>query len=109
MNYLWLFAAICSEVIATSCLKASAGFTRLLPSLAVIVGYGTAFFCLSQTLKTIPLGIAYAIWSGVGTALIALVGLVIYRQALDRAALLGISLIVAGVLVMNLFSKSVAY
>jgi small multidrug resistance pump len=109
MNYLWLAAAILSEVIATSSLKTSNGFTRLLPSVAVVVGYGIAFFSLSQTLKTIPIGIAYAIWSGVGTVLIALVGSVLYRQTLDRAALLGMGLIVAGVLVMNLFSKSVAH
>lgn len=109
MNYLWLAAAICSEVFATSSLKASEGFTRLLPSLAVIVGYGAAFYCLSQTLRTIPVGVAYAIWSGLGTVLIALVGVVLYRQVLDRAALLGMTLIIAGVLVMNLFSKSGAH
>ncbi|MBS1820717.1 MAG: multidrug efflux SMR transporter [Acidobacteria bacterium] len=109
MNYLWLAAAICSEVFATSSLKASEGFTRLLPSLSVIAGYGAAFYCLSQTLRTIPVGVAYAIWSGLGTVLIALVGVVLYRQVLDRAALLGMTLIIAGVLVMNLFSKSGAH
>jgi small multidrug resistance pump len=108
MNYLWLAGAICSEVFATSSLKASQGFTRFLPSLFVVIGYGAAFFFLSQTLKTIPLGIAYAIWSGLGTVLIAIVGLVLYRQALDLAALIGIGLIVAGVVVLNLFSKSLA-
>lgn len=75
----------------------------------MVVGYGVAFYCLSQTLKTIPVGVAYAIWSGVGTALIALVGFIVYRQALDRAALIGMALIIAGVLVMNLFSKSAAH
>jgi small multidrug resistance pump len=109
MNYLWLAGAILSEVIATSSLKASAGFTRPLPSVVVVVGYGAAFYFLSQTLKTIPVGVAYAIWSGLGTVLIALVGLVLYKQTLDRAAMLGMALIIAGVLVMNLFSKSAAH
>ncbi len=109
MNYLWLAGAILSEVIATSSLKASNGFTRLLPSVLVVVGYGTAFYCLSQTLKTIPVGVAYAIWSGLGTVLIALVGLVVYKQRLDAAAMAGMGLIIAGVLVMNLLSKSAAH
>jgi small multidrug resistance pump len=109
MNYLWLAGAILSEVIATSSLKASQGFTRPLPSIVVVVGYGAAFYFLSQTLKTIPVGVAYAIWSGLGTVLIALVGLVLYKQTLDRAALAGMALIIAGVLVMNLFSKSAAH
>jgi small multidrug resistance pump len=106
MNYLWLAGAILSEVIATSSLKASEGFTRVLPSVAVVIGYGVAFYCLSQTLKTIPVGVAYAIWSGLGTVLIALVGLVFYKQRLDAAAMAGMGLIIAGVLVMNLLSKS---
>lgn len=109
LNYLWLAAAIVSEVFATSSLKASNGFSRVGPSIVVVVGYGAAFYFLSQTLKTIPVGIAYAIWSGVGTALIAVVGFVVYRQSLDRAALIGMALILAGVLVMNLFSKSAAH
>ena len=109
MNYLWLAGAILSEVIATSSLKASNGFTRLLPSVLVVLGYGTAFYCLSQTLKTIPVGVAYAIWSGLGTVLIALVGLVLYKQRLDAAAMAGMGLIIAGVLVMNLLSKSAAH
>ncbi|HEY8997664.1 MAG TPA: multidrug efflux SMR transporter [Edaphobacter sp.] len=109
MNYLWLAGAILSEVIATSSLKASNGFTRLLPSILVVVGYGTAFYCLSQTLKTIPVGVAYAIWSGLGTVLIALVGLVLYKQRLDAAAVAGMGLIIAGVLVMNLLSRSTGH
>ena len=109
MSYLWLAAAICGEVIATSSLKASNGFTRPGPSITVGVGYGIAFYCLSQTLKTIPVGVAYGIWAGAGTALIALVGLVIYRQTLDRPALIGLTFIIIGVLIMNLFSKSVAH
>lgn len=109
MNYLWLAGAILSEVVGTSSLKASEGFTRPLPSAAVVMGYGVAFYCLSQTLKTIPVGIAYAIWSGLGTVLIALVGLVLYKQKLDLAAVAGMTLIVAGVLVMNLLSKSAVH
>ena len=104
-TYLLLLLAIIAEVIATSALKASGNFTRLAPSLLVVAGYGTAFFCLSLTLKTPPLGVAYAIWSGVGTVLVAVVGWLLYRQQLDLPAVLGIGLIVAGTVVLNLFSK----
>lgn len=104
--WLALGLAIIAEVIATSALKASQGFSQWGPSAVVVVGYGIAFYCLSIALRGVPLGIAYAIWSGAGTALIALIGLVLYKQKLDPAALLGIGLIVAGVLVLNLFSKS---
>ncbi len=107
--WLSLGLAIVAEVIATSALKASDGFSHLLPSIVVIAGYGVAFFCLSLTLRQIPLGIAYAVWSGAGTALIAVIGVVAYRQKLDMPAVLGIGLIVAGVLVLNLFSKSGAH
>lgn len=107
--YLLLFSAIAAEVVATSALKASEGFSRLLPSLVVIAGYGIAFTCLSLTLRTIPLGIAYAIWSGVGTALVAVIGWLFYRQALDLPAFLGIGLIIAGTLVLNIFSKTSAH
>ena len=104
--WLSLGLAILAEVIATSALKASEGFTHLWPSVIVVAGYAVAFYCLSLTLRQIPLGIAYAVWSGAGTALIALIGIVVYRQKLDPAAICGIALIVAGVLVLNLFSKS---
>ncbi|MDR3447233.1 MULTISPECIES: DMT family transporter [Dyella] len=107
--WLLLGTAILAEVIATSALKASDGFSRWLPSIAVVIGYGIAFYCLSLTLRHIPIGIAYAVWSGVGTALIALIGVVAYQQKLDLPAMLGIGLIVAGVLVLNLFSKSGAH
>lgn len=107
--WLSLGLAIVAEVIATSALKASDGFSHLLPSIVVIAGYGVAFFCLSLTLREIPLGIAYAVWSGAGTALIAVIGVVAYRQKLDMAAVIGIGMIVAGVLVLNLFSKSGAH
>lgn len=109
MNWLYLAIAIIAEVIATSALKATAGFSRLLPSLLVVVGYGTAFYFLSLTLRSIPLGIAYALWSGVGIVLVSLVGWFFYRQQLDWPALLGIALIISGVLVINLFSKSTGH
>jgi len=108
-HWLYLGAAIVSEVVATSALKAAEGFTRPLPSLVVAVGYGIAFYCLSVVLRTLPLGVTYAIWSGVGVALVALVGWLVYGQSLDLAAILGLTLIVAGVLVLNLFSKTVAH
>lgn len=107
--WILLGSAIVAEVIATSALKASDGFSRLWPSLIVIVGYGVAFVLLSLTLRTIPVGIAYAIWSGVGIVLITLVAWLLFGQKLDLAALLGMGLIVAGVLVINIFSRSVAH
>lgn len=108
-HWLILGIAIVSEVIATSALKASDGFTRLLPSVIVVVGYGIAFYCLALVLRTLPVGIVYAIWSGVGVALIALVGWLLYGQTLDLPAVVGIGLIVAGVAVLNVFSKTVAH
>ena len=105
-NWLFLAIAIVSETIATSALKSSAGFTMLLPSLVVVAGYGIAFYFLSLTLRTIPIGIAYAVWSGVGIVLIALVGWLVFGQKLDTPALLGMGLIVAGVVVMNVFSRT---
>jgi small multidrug resistance pump len=107
--YLFLGIAIVAEVIATSALKASEGFTRLGPSLLVVAGYGVAFYCLSLVMKTIPIGIAYAIWSGVGVSLIALIGWLVYRQPLDLAAIVGISLIIGGVMVLQLFSSTAAH
>jgi len=104
-QWIYLGIAIVSEVIGTSALNASAGFSRLWPSLVVVAGYAVAFYCLSLALKSIPVGVAYAIWSGVGVALIALVGWVIFGQALDAPAVIGIALIVAGVVVLNVFSR----
>lgn len=104
-QWILLAIAIVSEVIATSALKASEGFTRLVPSAVVVAGYSTAFFLLAITMKTLPMGLVYAIWSGAGIALIALVGWVVYGQTLDLPAVLGLLLIVAGVVVLNVFSK----
>lgn len=109
MNWWVLGVAIVSEVIATSALKASEGFTRLWPSVVVVLGYACAFYFLSLTLRQIPVGVAYAVWSGAGVVLITLAGWIFYQQSLDAAALLGMGLIVAGVVVLNVFSKSVAH
>ncbi len=109
MNYAYLALAIVAEVIATSCLKWSEGFTKLWPSVVTVVGYGIAFYFLSLTLRTIPTGIAYAIWSGAGIVLIVTVAWLFQGQKLDMPAMVGIGLIIAGVAVMNLFSKAVAH
>jgi small multidrug resistance pump len=109
IGYLYLAIAIVAEVAATSALKASEGFTRLGPTLLVAAGYGVAFYCLSLVLRTVPVGIAYAIWAGAGIVLIALIGALVLRQPLDAPAVVGIALIVAGVVVIQLFSKSTAH
>lgn len=106
MSYLYLVIAIIAEVVATSALKASEGFSKLLPSLLVIFGYGVAFYLLSRVIKTLPVGITYAIWAGLGIVLVALVSAVIYRQIPDTPAIVGMGLIVAGVVVINLFSQT---
>ena len=107
--YLFLGAAIVAEVIATSLLKTSEGFTRLWPSVATVIGYGVSFYCLAQTLGSMPTGVVYAIWSGAGIVLISLIGWILFKQSLDTPALLGMGLIIAGVLVINLFSQSSAH
>ncbi|MGI8390759.1 MULTISPECIES: DMT family transporter [Brucella] len=104
--YAILAIAIVSEVIGTLSLKASEGFTRLGPSLIVVVAYGLAFYFLSMTLKSIPVGVAYAVWSGIGVTLVALIGWLVFGQKLDLAAVLGMGLIIAGVIVLNLFSNT---
>ena len=104
-QWLFLSIAILSEVVATSALKSSNGFTQLWPSLVVVAGYGAAFFFLSLSLRTIPIGIAYAIWSGVGIVLIAIIGWFFLGQKLDMPALIGLALIVSGVIVLNIFSN----
>ncbi|MGC8508737.1 MAG: DMT family transporter [Thiomonas sp.] len=108
-SWLFLFGAIVAEVIGTTALKATQGFTRLAPSLVVVVAYALAFYLLSRTMQTIPMSISYAVWSGVGIVLITLIGYVVYRQTLDLPALIGLGLILAGVLVIHLFSRSVAH
>ena len=104
-QWLFLSIAIVSEVVATSALKASNGFTQLWPSLLVVAGYAIAFFFLSLTLRTIPVGVAYAIWSGAGIVLIALIAWLVFGQSLDIPAIIGLALIIAGVVVLQLFSK----
>ena len=107
--YAALGVAIVAEVIATSAPKASAGFTRLWPSVIVVLGYGVAFYGLSLTLQSMPVGVAYAIWSGLGIVLVTAAGYVLYRQSVDLPALAGMALIVAGVAVIQLFSKTAAH
>lgn len=109
MNYVFLAAAIISEVIGTTFMKESEGFTKLVPAIISAAAYGIAFFCLSQTLKTIPTGIAYAIWSGAGIVLIASVAAVFQGQKLDAPAMIGMGLIICGVVVMNVFSKATGH
>ncbi|MDB5537497.1 MAG: QacE family quaternary ammonium compound efflux transporter [Devosia sp.] len=106
MGVAFLVIAIIGEVIATSFLRASQGFTQLVPTLVVVIGYGFTFYFFSLALQTIPVGIAYAIWSGVGIVLISIIAFVVYKQVLDVPALIGMGLILAGVLVINLFSHS---
>ncbi len=106
MPWLYLAVAIVSEVVATSALKAAEGFTRLAPSLIVVAGYALAFYFLSLTLRDIPVGVAYAVWSGVGVALVSLIAFVVYGQTLEAGELAGMGFIVFGVVLLNLFSKT---
>lgn len=107
--YLLLGVAIVCEVIGSSFLLKSQGFTRLLPSAMVIVLFSVAFFLLSHVVKTIPLGVAYAIWSGVGIILTAVIGYIFFKQSLDAAAMIGMLMIISGVLVIHLFSHSTGH
>ena len=109
MNYAYLCVAIIAEVVATSFLKSADGMTKLWPTLASMVGYAVAFYFLSLTLKEVPIGIAYGIWSGVGIVLVSAVSWVWFKQSLDGPAIAGISMIIAGVVTINLFSKSVPH
>ena len=109
MSYFYLAIAIVSEVIATSALKVSDGFTRLGPAAITVAGYSIAFYFLSLTLKTIPVGIAYAIWSGLGIVLISAVGIIIFGQSLDQPAAIGMALIIVGVVVITAFSRSIPH
>lgn len=106
----WFLAiAIVAEVVATSALKSSEGFSRLLPSVVVVVGYGVAFYCLSIVLKSVPVGIAYAIWSGMGIVLVTAIAWLMHGQKIDTWGFVGITLIVCGVAVLNLLSKTSAH
>jgi small multidrug resistance pump len=107
--YALLGIAIVAEVIATSAMRASEGFSRLVPSVVVVLGYGVAFYCLSLTLKSIPVGIVYAVWSGAGIVLITLVATLLFKQTPDLPAVIGMGLIVSGVVVLNAFSKMSAH
>lgn len=104
-----LFFAILSEVIATTALKLSNGFTKFVPSVIVVIGYGASFYLLSISLKVIPIGLAYAIWSGVGIVLTVIAGILIWRETLDWARAIGIIFIILGILVINLFSEVTAH
>ncbi len=108
-DWLWLTLAILGEVAGTTALKASNGFTKLIPSLIVVIGYSIAFYGLSYIMKTLPVGIVYAVWSGVGIVLIALIGKVFFQQNLDVSAYIGIGFIICGVVIINLFSSSNAH
>lgn len=109
MTWMYLVIAILAEVIATSALQASQGFSRLTPSIITVIGYIISFYMLSLALKHIPLGIVYAIWSGVGIFLLAIIGYFLYKQTLDFAAILGLGFIITGVVIINLFSKTVSH
>ena len=107
--YVYLSLAIVSEVVATTALKSAQGFSRLWPSVVVIVGYASAFYLLSRCMATIPVGVTYAIWSGVGIVLITLLAVWVHGQRIDLPAVLGMGLIVSGIVVMNVFSKAVPH
>ncbi|WP_136796347.1 MULTISPECIES: DMT family transporter [Desulfosediminicola] len=109
MTYVYLALAITFEVIATSALKASEEFTRVIPSIIVVVGYGLAFYLLSLVLRTMPVGVAYALWCGLGVVLVSLVSMVVYKQSLDMPAVIGMAVIVLGVVIINVFSKTVSH
>ena len=103
--WIYLAVAIVSEVFATTFLKQSEGFSRLVPTVAALAGYGLALYCLSQAVQDIELGVAYAIWAGLGTALIVLLGWLVFHQSIDLAAIVGVLMIVGGVVVINAFSE----
>ena len=105
ITYLYLAIAIIAEVSASSALKASAEFTRVIPSLIVIIGYGVSLYFMTLVLKTMPVGITYAIWAGLGIVLVAIVGAIVYQEIPDTAAIIGMSLIIAGVVVIHVFEK----
>jgi len=105
-HYLILILAVMFETVGTSALQASQQFTRLWPSVLVVVGYGMSFYLLALTLKYMPVGVVYALWSGMGIVLIALIGWIVFRQTLDLPAIIGMSMIIAGIIVIQLFSRT---
>ena len=109
MTYIYFIGAIATEVVATSALKASEQFTKLIPSLIVIIGYCISFYLLTLVLRTFPIGVTYAIWSGVGIVLIAVVGAILYKQIPDIPAVIGMGLIIAGVVIINVYSKTIVH
>lgn len=109
MTYLYLVLAIIAEVVATTALKATEGFTQLVPSIVVVCGYGLAFYFLSLILKTLPIGITYAMWSGLGIVLVAIVAIFIYKQVPDIPAIIGMGLIVLGVVIIQVFSRTTGH
>lgn len=108
-GYLYLAIAIAAEVVATTSMKAIDGFSKPLPLLLVVGGYGIAFWMLTLVVRTIPVGIAYAIWAGLGIVLVSIAALFIYQQKLDLPAVLGMGLIVSGVVVIQVFSQSTGH
>ncbi|MEP2782110.1 MAG: SMR family transporter [Pseudoruegeria sp.] len=109
IHYVYLFCAILAETIGTTALQSSQQFTKLVPSLVVVVAYALSFYLLSQTLKVMPVGIVYAIWSGLGIVFIAFIGLLVFGQKLDLPAIIGLSMVVGGILVINLFSQTTSH
>lgn len=109
MTYFILFLAIVAEVVATTALKASDSFTKLVPTIVLVVGYSLSFYLLTIVMRTMPTGVTYAIWSGLGVVLISLFGYLFANEKLDLAACIGMSLIVTGVVVINVFSKTVSH
>lgn len=109
LHYIYLFVAVAAETIGTTALQASQQFTRFWPSVLVVAGYGLAFYFMSLTLRAMPVGIVYAIWSGLGIVLIAVIGLMVFGQRLDWPAVLGMGMILAGILVIHLFSGSTGH
>lgn len=109
MAYVYLALAIIAEVVGTSALRASEEFTRIIPSLVVVAGYGIAFYLLTLVLRTIPIGVTYAIWSGLGIVLVTLVSMVVYKQVPDLPAVIGMGVIIVGVVIIHVFSKTVGH
>lgn len=109
LHYIYLVIAVAAETIGTTALQASSQFTKLWPSVLVVVAYAVAFYFLGVVLKYIPVGIAYAIWSGVGIVLISLIGLVVFGQTLDLAAVLGLGMIIGGIVIIHVFSGSATH